>query len=205
MPDDPRDIVESGYDAIAGRYTDAAREGRGPATYFRAFLGRVLEFIPEDGSVLDVGCGAGLIAAEITTRARVVGVDISSAQLELARRNAPDASLVRADVAEVAFEPRSFDAVVAFWSLIHVPRELHGSVIARIHAWLKPGGLFAGTLGSGDNPAEHVQDFYGAPMYWSHFDAAANRRLLRQARFRLLEADEIEDEGETHLWLIATA
>jgi SAM-dependent methyltransferase len=205
MPDDPRGIVESGYDAIAGRYADAAREGRGPATYFRAFLERVLEFIPEDGLGLDTGCGAGLIAAEITTRARVVGVDISSAQLELARRNAPDTSLVRADVAEVAFEPRSFDAVVAFWSLIHVPRELHESVIARIHVWLKPGGVFAGTLGSGDNPAEHVQDFYGAPMYWSHFDAEVNRRLLRQAGFRLLEADEIEDEGETHLWLIATA
>lgn len=164
----------------------------------------MLKFIPEDGSVLDIGCGAGLIAAEITTRARVVEVDISSAQLELARRNAPDASLVRADVAEVAFEPRSFDAVVAFWSLIHVPRELHGSVIARIHAWLKPGGVFAGTLGSGDNPAEHVQDFYGAPMYWSHFDAG-EPKASSASRLPLLEADEIEDEGETHLWLIATA
>jgi SAM-dependent methyltransferase len=205
MPDDPRVIVESGYDAIAGPYADAAREGRGPATYFSNFLGRVLEFIPEDGLVLDIGCGAGLIAAEITTRARVVGVDISSAQLELARRNAPDASLVRADVGEVAFEPRSFDAVVAFWSLIHVPRELHGSLIARIHAWLKPGGVFAGTLGSGDNPAEHVQDFYGAPMYWSHFDAENNRRLLREAGFDVLQADEIEDEGETPLWVVARA
>jgi len=204
MPGDPRRIVESGYDAIADRYAAAAREGRGPDTYFRDFLARVLEFIPEDGSVLDVGCGAGLIAAEITTRARVVGVDISAAQLELAKRNAPEASLVRADVREIAFEPGSFDAVVAFWSLIHVPRESHGPLIARIHAWLKPGGVFAGTLASGDNPAEHVQDFYGAPMYWSHFDGDANRKLLREAGFRLLEADEIEDEGETPLWVIAT-
>ena len=205
MPDDPRDIVESGYDAIADRYADAAREGRGPGTYFRAFLARVLGFVPEDGLVLDVGCGAGLVAAEITTHARVVAVDISAAQLELAERNAPEAILVRADVEEVAFEPGSFGAIVAFWSLIHVPRESHGSVIARIHDWLKPGGVFAGTLGSGDNPAEHVQDFYGAPMYWSHFDGDANRTLLREAGFRLLEADEIEDEGETPLWVIATA
>jgi SAM-dependent methyltransferase len=205
MPDDPRGIVESGYDAIADRYADAAREGRGPDTYFRAFLARLLGLIPEDGMVLDVGCGAGLIAAEITTRARVVAVDISAAQLELAKRNAPDAMLVRADVGEVAFEPGTFDAIVAFWSLIHVPRESHRSLIARIHAWLKPGGVFAGTLGSGDNPAEHVRDFYGASMYWSHFDAETNRTLLREAGFDVLEADEIEDEGETPLWVIATA
>ena len=205
MPDDPRGIVESGYDAIADRYADAAREGRGPDTYFRAFLARLLGLIPEDGMVLDVGCGAGLIAAEITTRARVVAVDISAAQLELAKRNAPDAMLVRADVGEVAFEPGTFDAIVAFWSLIHVPRESHRSLIARIHAWLKPGGVFAGTLGSGDNPAEHVRDFYGASMYWSHFDAETNQTLLREAGFDVLEADEIEDEGEIPLWVIATA
>jgi SAM-dependent methyltransferase len=205
MPDDPRGIVESGYDAIADRYADAAREGRGPDTYFRAFLARLLGLIPEDGMVLDVGCGAGLIAAEITTRARVVAMDISAAQLELAKRNAPDAMLVRADAGEVAFEPGTFDAIVAFWSLIHVPRESHRSLIARIHAWLKPGGVFAGTLGSGDNPAEHVRDFYGASMYWSHFDAETNRTLLREAGFDVLEADEIEDEGETPLWVIATA
>jgi hypothetical protein len=65
--------------------------------------------------------------------------------------------------------------------------------------------VFAGTLGSGDNPAEHVRDFYGASMYWSHFDAETNRTLLREAGFDVLEADEIEDEGETPLWVIATA
>jgi hypothetical protein len=42
-------------------------------------------------------------------------------------------------------------------------------------------------------------------MYWSHFDGDANRKLLREAGFQLLEADEIEDEGETPLWVIATA
>ena len=205
MTGDPRDIVESGYDAIAGRYADAIRAGRGPETYFRSFLARVLERIPEGGAVLDLGCGAGLVTADLTRHARVVAVDRSAEQLELARRNAPDATLVRADLTEVAFAPGSFDAIVAFWTLIHVPRVAHASLLERIHAWLKPAGLFAGTLGSGDNPVDLVPDFYGAPMYWSHFDAETNRTLLREAGFDVLEADEIEDEGETPLWVIATA
>jgi SAM-dependent methyltransferase len=205
MPDDPREIVESGYDSIAGRYAEAIRAGRGPETYFSRFLARVLELIPEGGAVLDLGCGAGLVTAELTTRARVAGVDISAGQLELARRNAPAARFVRADMVDLAFAPGSFDAVVAFWTLIHVPREVHASLFARVHGWLKPGGLFAGTLGSGDNPADHVPDFHGAPMYWSHFDAENNRRLLREAGFDVLQADEIEDEGETPLWVVARA
>jgi SAM-dependent methyltransferase len=147
MPDDPRDIVESGYDAIADRYAEAIRAGRGPETYFRSFLARVLELIPEGGTVLDLGCGAGLVTADLTTRARVVGVDISLAQLELARRNAPAARFVRADMVDVAFAPGSFDAVVAFWTLIHVPRVFHASLLEGVHMWLRSGGLFAGTLG----------------------------------------------------------
>jgi SAM-dependent methyltransferase len=130
-------------------------------------------------------------------------VDISAGQLELAGTNAPAATFVRADMTEVAFAPRSFDAVVAFWTLIHVRRELHAGILGRIHDWLRPGGFLAGTFGSGDNPAQVEERFHGAPMYWSHFDAVTNRRLFREAGFELVQADEIEDEDETPLWVIA--
>lgn len=65
------------------------------------------------------------------------------------------------------------------------------------------GGLLAGTFGAGDNPEER-HDFFGAPMAWSHYDAATTRRLLRDAGFELEQAEEIADEGETPLWVIAT-
>jgi SAM-dependent methyltransferase len=202
---EPRDVVGSGYDEIAVRYANVIRGGRGSATYFRRFLARVLEAIPEGGLVLDLGCGAGLVTADLTARARVVGVDLSAGQLALAKENAPAARFVRADMVELLLAPRSFDAVVAFWTLIHVPRDLHEALLRKIHGWLRPGGVFAGTLGRGDNPADLVPDFHGAPMYWSHFDADTNRGMLRAAGFELVEADEIEDEGETPLWVIATA
>ena len=43
-------------------------------------------------------------------------------------------------MAEVAFQPRSFDLVVACYCLNHVPRGLLGSLLRRIESWLKQGG-----------------------------------------------------------------
>ncbi len=203
--DDLHRRVERSYDAIARRYAEVIRANRGPDTYFRAFLGRIIERIPEGGRVLDLGCGAGLVSAELARRARVVALDRSAVQLSLARTNAPEAVLVRGDIAQVAFRPASFDAVVAFWTLIHVRRDLHGSVLSRIHEWLRPRGMFAATLGTSDSPEEVEEDFFGAPMSWSHFDADTNRRLVADAGFGVEQADEVFDEGEPALWLIATA
>src|SRR5262245_31541967 len=203
--DDLHRRVERGYDAIAHRYAQFIRANRGPETYFRSFLDRIVGRIRKGGRVLDLGCGAGLVSAELVARARVIALDRSAVQLSLSRANVPDAVLVRADIAEVAFRPGSFDAVVAFWTLIHVDRDRHGSVLARVHEWLRPGGLFAATLGTTNSPEDVEEDFFGAPMSWSHFDAPTSRRLVRDAGFEIEQADEVFDEGEMALWMIATA
>jgi SAM-dependent methyltransferase len=203
--DDLHGRVERAYDAIAERYAEHIRANRGPETYLRSFLDRVVARIPDGGRVLDLGCGAGLITAELVRAARVIALDRSSAQLSLARRHAPDAIPVRADIAEVGFRPGSFDAVVAFWTLIHVRRDRHRAVLSNVHDWLRPGGMFAGTLGTSDSTEDVEEDFFGARMSWSHFDAETNRRLLRETGFEIEQADEVFDEGETALWVTATA
>ncbi len=202
--DELHERVERGYDVIAERYAEHIKANRGPETYFRSFLDRVLGRIPDGGRVLDLGCGAGLITTDLVRVARVVALDRSSAQLSLARRHAPDAIPVRADMAEVRFRRGSFDAVVAFWTLIHVRRDRHRAVLSNIHDWLRPGGMFAGTLGTSDSPEDIEEDFFGAPMSWSHFDAETSRRLLRETGFEIDQADEVFDEGEMGLWVIAT-
>jgi SAM-dependent methyltransferase len=72
----------------------------------------------------------------------VTGVDISSAQIELAKLHVPEATLIHADMMDLSFPPESFDAVVAFYSIFHLPREEQGIIVQRVKDWLKEGGLF---------------------------------------------------------------
>ena len=106
---------------------------------------------------------------------------------------------------EVAFAPDSFDAVVAFYSLTHLPRAHHADLLARIVEWVRPGGLVLMTMGAADNPGSVEDDWLGAPMYFSHFDSATNRALVQRSGIRILSADLVEedarDAGARFLWV----
>ncbi|MEV4055594.1 class I SAM-dependent methyltransferase [Amycolatopsis sp. NPDC049688] len=184
---DARRIVESGYDRVAERYLEwSARIPDDPRLRFLAELtGRL------DGGarVLDLGCGAGVpCTAALAGEHDVLGVDVSAAQLDLARRNVPGARFERADMTGLSFPDGSFDAVTAFYSVLHVPREEQGALFTRIAAWLRPGGWFLAALGcSGADGVEAA--WLGAPMFFSSHAPAENRRLLTAAGFTL-EVDE---------------
>jgi len=65
--------------------------------------------------VLDAGCGTGVHLASISTaQSRPVGLDFSRGMLRVARRKAPRAALVQADLnRSFPVQPRSFDAVLS--------------------------------------------------------------------------------------------
>lgn len=203
---DPRQIVARGYDRIAERYAAWAGESwAGGRARFGALL---LERLPPGAAVLDLGCGTGVpVARELAKRLTVTGVDISARSIALARRNVPGAAFLHADMATIDFPAGSFDAVVAFYSIIHLPREELPALLRAIAGWLRPGGLFVAALGANESDDWLEPDWLGAPMYWSHFDGATTLRLIEAAGLRPLLAEEIaEDEdgaSATFLWVMA--
>src|SRR5215469_16168286 len=172
--EDPKGIVRRGYDAISVRY-DAWSDGD---TKYRGWLSELGELMPEGASVLDLGCGSGLpVARDLTTAGfHVTGVDISAVQIQRAQELVPDAQFLLADISCVEFESESFDAVVSFFALIHVPLDDQRALLSRVASWLRPGGLFVATTGywAWTGYEENWLDG-GAPMWWSHADAATYR------------------------------
>ncbi len=187
---DPKRIAESDQD-------DRQR-------YTRVFV----DSLPSGSRVLDLGCGAGLpTTIRLAERFRVTGVDISERQIARARWNVPNATFVHADMASVDFPPDAFDGVVAFFSIIHAPRDEHSSLLRAVACWLRLGGVFVAALGAGGAETDYEEDWMMAPMYWSGFRSEKNKQLVREAGLRLVKAEvetvEFDDEAETWLWVLA--
>lgn len=202
---EPKDIVEAGYDRIAARHLAWIGEIRGDPRL--RFLHDLMARLPRHPRVVDLGCGAGVpCTALLAEHGEVVGVDLSGRQLELARRNVPAGCFIRSDMTTIEFAPASFDAATAFYSIAHVPREQHGALFRRIVGWLRPGGLLLASLGCFADPGT-VEDWLGAPMFFSSHDAQANRRLLADAGLTVAVDESVtmhEPEGPaTFQWVIA--
>ncbi len=205
MSNDRRRIVAAGYDELAERYLEWAAQVEGDPR--ERLAAAFAELLPDGARVLDLGCGPGLPSTKtLARRFVVVGIDASEAQVELARGAVPEATFVHGDMLAIEWPSGSFDGVTAFYSIVHVPREEHAALFARIARWLAPGGVFLATLGVADSP-DWVGQWVGVPMFFSGYDADANRRMLLSAGFELL-VDEIVDiqepEGQvSFLWVIA--
>jgi SAM-dependent methyltransferase len=202
MANDPKSIVARGYDAMAEGYLE--RFGR--STVRERWLTELIARLPATASVLDLGCGAGIpVARELVRHGhRVVAIDASIRQIELAQGNVPEANFIHLEMTSAAFAPASFDAVTAFYSITHLPRDEHAVLLRRIARWLKPEGIFLGSLGA--DPCDDWRgDWLGAEMFFSHYGARMNEQLVRDAGLAIERAELVDqdDDDARFLWVIA--
>jgi SAM-dependent methyltransferase len=198
-------VVQAGYDALAPRFGEWSARVEGDP--WASFVDDLAARLRPGARVLDLGCGNGEKLARLAGRGfELTGVDFSAQQLRLAEAAVPDATFVHADFSELELEPASLDAVVALYSVMHVPRERHGELFERIGGWLKPGGLFLASLSHVGGP-DWIGDWLGVKMFFSGFDADTNRRLVGAAGLELLRDELVfmqEPEGEVgFLWVLA--
>lgn len=205
MSDDLTAMVSRGYDSIGAAYHDWSH-----ASQVRLrFVDEVLDRLPAGSRIVDLGCGPGDPAARLlSARHRVLGVDLSRVQLELARRTAPSATLVQADMTRFALRPGSVDAVVSYYALGHLPADRHRPLLTAAAGWLRAGGLLltSAPLGAGD---EVKESWLGVPMFFGGIGEEATLATLRAAGMRVESAERVpEDEGGGRtvefLWVTAT-
>jgi 2-polyprenyl-3-methyl-5-hydroxy-6-metoxy-1,4-benzoquinol methylase len=200
----PQEIVTAGYDQIAATYLEWSSDH-----WLRIhWLGQLAEMLKPGARILDLGCGAGIpIVEELVDKGfDAVGIDGSERQIALARERMPGSSFIHDDMTQHQFDAHEFDAVTAFYSITHVPRELHAELFRSIGKWLKPGGMFLASLGCHDEPG-WVGNWLGVDMFFSHFDATENIKLLEEAGLKVKRSEvvgEIENGVEVKfLWVIA--
>ena len=187
---DPKQLVREGYDRASHAYrADTFEFVRSGYDYW---LRRFTPALEDGARVLDLGCGNGVpVARELAQRFVVTGLDLSPVQIERARGLVPSAHFVCDDMTTASFAPGSFDAVVAFFSIINVPLEEQPALIERIAGWLTPGGKLLAVVGK--LARTHLEPDWrgvtGVTMYWSQADLASYREWFERAGLT------IEQEG----------
>ena len=139
-PDDARAVAER-YDAWADSYDEDLLSWSYQAPTVVADI--VVTRRPGAASVLDVGCGTGLVGRALRARGftrRVVGIDLSRASLDLAQQPGAYDLLEQADLQQpLAVEDDGFDAVVCVGVMTYLPDvEAIWRELARVTA---PGGV----------------------------------------------------------------
>ena len=141
---DPDEVADR-YDAWAGGYDDdlASWSYQAPAVV----AGTVVSRRPVAGSVLDVGCGTGLVGRALRDRGfagRLDGLDLSQSSLEVARRSGAYDSVAQADLQQrLPLDDDNVDALVCVGVMTYLPEvEAVWREFARV---TRPGGLVVTT------------------------------------------------------------
>jgi ubiquinone/menaquinone biosynthesis C-methylase UbiE len=180
-----RDVVRRSYDEVAKTHAaDRAENGRGTE-----ILASVLESLPDSARVLDAGCGGGTPAlAQLSESTTVLGLDFSREQLQLATERVPDVLPAQGNMTALPLQSSAFDAVVAYWSLIHIPSVDQPAVVDEFSRILRPGSRLLVCDGTnewvGENP-DWLDS--GVEMAWDIAGAETTRAQLRAAGFEITE------------------
>jgi 2-polyprenyl-6-hydroxyphenyl methylase/3-demethylubiquinone-9 3-methyltransferase len=161
---DPAELAK--FSALAARWWDPDSEFRPLHRLNPLRLGWIDNLVALRGkTVLDVGCGGGILAEAMAREGAVVtGIDLAQAPLSVATLHAQQAQAPVHYFASSAEElaqrqPHSFDVVTCMEMLEHVPQP--ALVIAACAQLVKPGGwVFFSTINR--NPLSFVMAIVGA-------------------------------------------
>lgn len=205
----PHETVGASYDALAEEYAERLGDELSYKPLDRALLQMMLEAVPGDLPVADLGCGPGHVAGWLAEQgARAVGIDLSAGMVDVATARYQRAEFRRGDLLDLPAADGEFGAALSLYSVIHLEPRERPRAIAEMHRVLVPGGQLLVAVHAGDE-VRHVSDMWGTAVELDfHFlDPEALAALLVAAGFTveatLLRANYPQEVVTRRAYLLA--
>lgn len=187
-------FVEDTYAKTAQAY---AKEFFGDRPELR-FINLLIKNLKQGSKILDLGSGPGQFAKYLSKKGFTVeGIDSSDEMLAIARARVPAVPFTKMDMRELSFTDHEFDAVLAAYSIIHIPTAELSGVLAEIKRVLKADGyaLFIVQQGKPDQLLD-VPWAKGEKIFVNFFTKTRISDLLLQAGFSIIQQDTAEQASK---------
>lgn len=181
------DQTRAVYDQVATEYAARIAGELDGKPLDRAFLEVFASTVDAGGRVCDAGCGPGHVARFLhDLGVSVYGIDLAPAMVAEALRLNPGIEFRTGDLTTLSGEPTDLAGIVAFYSLIHLPRERVASVLETMRHKLRPGGLVFIAFHIGTDEL-HIDEWWGhdVSLDFTFFGIQEMRGYLLQAGFEL--------------------
>jgi len=133
--------IQEHYDTIADVYDHHYDRRRGRC-YYTHLSRNILDVLPQNGKLLDIGCGTGLFVERYIDEGRdAVGLDISQKMIQQARSRCSECDYTVGTGEKIPFNDNTFDAISSLlvFSYVRDPE----SMLSEAYRVLKPGGAIA--------------------------------------------------------------
>jgi SAM-dependent methyltransferase len=183
---------QAAFDQIGKRYDESFVE-RDAQLAEGAWL---LEQLDLPARVLDLGCGSGLPTAKqlVDAGVEVVGIDESKVMLDLAATQAPGGQYLHRDLRDLS-GLGEFDAAVAFFSLIMLPKDDIPPLLRGVRELLRGPRLLQVAMVLGDFDRFPIS-FLGVPAEVCAYPPDELRQVVADAGFETVELREVAAEAE---------
>lgn len=198
--------IQGSYNTVAADYHEVLKDNLRENPYDRAALDLFTELVPA-GPVGDLGCGPGRITTYLAGRGLdVFGIDLTPGMVDLARELYPELRFEVGTLFDLDLKDGELAGALAWYSLVHTPREDLPTVFAEIHRVLQPGGylLHAFKVGTG---SYHLTNAYGHDVNIDVYcyDPDDINALLTDAGFTEVAAlthAQLPDEKQPQAYLV---
>lgn len=180
-------------------------------TAYGIFIEKARGYLKADDSVLDFGCGTGLICNEIAENVDIIhAIDISAKMIEISKRKASERKIQNIDferttIFDERFKAASFDAIIAV-NIFHLLEEPQ-KYFQRINQILKPGGLIISSTPCMSealflNSVLKVFSFIGLTPKLKSFTSSEMEQMLIKESFKTLELNRIKPKSPIYICIM---
>jgi SAM-dependent methyltransferase len=194
MDADRLKTIRDDYDTIAHAYAVHISDELAGKPFDREILTRFAAAVAGRGNLCEVGCGPGHVSRFLRDLgADVFGLDLSPRMVEEARKLNPDIDFRVGNMLALPLPDSSLAGIVAFYSIVNLPRETLPAVFAEMARVLQPGGLLLVAFHAGDEVLRPREE-WGLQISMEYFHHAPSMvlELLREAG---LVIDEVRERG----------